>query len=154
MSNPKPDTSHLAPRWEPGQSGNPGGRPRKRPLSEAYDDLLRQVAPAEVRAVLKLGPKSTWADCIAIGQARRAVKGDSTCAKELREAIEGKATQRIELAEAEGRRPEFVVVYANAVPGVKTIDLEKVKTSEDIDKLLADADAPQLPPAERDDAEK
>jgi hypothetical protein len=29
-------------RWQPGQSGNPGGRPKKKPITEIYEELLAE----------------------------------------------------------------------------------------------------------------
>jgi hypothetical protein len=111
--------ANLRPPWKPGERVPGAGRPRKRPISEAYDDLVRSIAPANVRTAMGLGKDATWADCIALGQARKAVRGDAVAAKEVREGIEGKATQRFEFAagDADSRLAEFVVVYATAVPG-------------------------------------
>lgn len=36
-----PNVSHLKPAWQPGQSGNPGGRPKRKPITEA---LLAELA--------------------------------------------------------------------------------------------------------------
>ena len=89
-------------KWKPGQSGNPGGRSRKRPQSEANEDLLRSEIPPMMLAAMNkngriLRAHATWADAIALGLGRKAVAGDSACAKELRESVEGKSVQRIEL---------------------------------------------------------
>ena len=99
---------------KPFEKGNPGGpgRPRKRPVSEAYDDHVRELLPTEVRVAMKLKPGATWADAIAVGLARKAVAGDVGAAKEIREAVEGKATQRIELVSPEDRGFEVRVEYA------------------------------------------
>jgi hypothetical protein len=131
MSNPNGNPATLQPPWGP---NNPPpispGRPRKRPLSEAYEDWLREIIPAtkvaELRAEgIKLKAGATNADMVALAQGRQAIKGNVNAAKELREAVEGKATQRIELAHAD-RTPRFEVVYASPVPGAKTIEMEKV----------------------------
>lgn len=125
---PEPIIPHkatgLRPPWQPGESGNPNGRPRKRPLSEGYDDLLRQEIPEVMLRqlntmlvnnrpvtvnVLKKG--ATWADAIAYGQAKKAAQGDATCAKEMREGVEGKATQRVELISPEDKGFEVKVSF-------------------------------------------
>lgn len=90
---------NLRPPWKPGESGNLKGRPRKRPLSDRYEQLLETRLPVEIARALKLPPGSLWADAIAHVSARTALKGTETGIlqrRELREAVEGKATQRIE----------------------------------------------------------
>ena len=111
-----PTTSNLRPPWKPGESGNPAGRPRKRPLSDSHEELLRSIAPPEIRNALnqrgaRLDKTATWSDCISYSLGRKAIAGDVTAAKELRESVEGKSTQRIELAHL-GERQELLVVYA------------------------------------------
>ena len=110
--------SNLKPAWQPGQSGNPHGRPRKRPQSEANEELLRAEVPEVMRVsmnkgmgkeVLKKG--ACWADAIAYGLARKAVAGDATAAKELRESVEGKSVQRVELTSPEDKGFEVKVTF-------------------------------------------
>jgi len=149
--NPSPET-----RWKPGQSGNPRGRQPRRPLSEAHDNLLRQEIPQEmlrslnlavvngVRKDMKiLGPHSTWADAIALAMVRTALRGDAPAAKELREAVEGKATQRIELLALEDRQIELSVVFEQsefsrkfAPEHTKQIDLEPEQPEPEAPKDL------------------
>jgi hypothetical protein len=77
-------------RFRPGQSGNAAGRPRK-VLSEAYRKQLEApLSPAE-RQALRLPVGSVVADGIAKTLTRKALRGSEACAKELREAVEGKA---------------------------------------------------------------
>jgi hypothetical protein len=135
--------------WKPGQSGNPAGRPRKRPISQAYDDLVQTPVPVAVARAMKIKPGSLWCEAIAIAAAREAIsRGGTLSRKEIREAIEGKATQRIELR-SDVRAAEFVVVYAPAFapvpndikslpeqPAERIIEVESVKNdnSESEDK--------------------
>src|SRR5690349_2195648 len=96
--------------YKPGQSGNPAGRPRKRPLSEAYDNLLRELLPEQERKALKLPVGTTWAEAIASSRARHALtRAGVESARELREAVEGRATQRVELSPTSDNGVEFVV---------------------------------------------
>ena len=45
-------TENLKP-WKPGQSGNPGGRPKKRPITELYEELLNDGATVNaIRAAI------------------------------------------------------------------------------------------------------
>src|ERR1022692_3423862 len=94
--NPKGTPANLKP-FKPGQSGNPGGRPKKRPISDRYAAIVERPLEEEVRQALKLPRGATYGDAIVLGQARIAIKGKTDAAKEIREAIEGKATQRIEV---------------------------------------------------------
>ena len=103
------------------------GRPRKRPISEAYDDMVRNELPEEIRRSARMPKGSTWADAIALQMARQALKGEVPAAKEIREAIEGKAMQRIELSRSEEKPAELMVVYATAIPGErKKKEMERV----------------------------
>ncbi len=92
------DTSHLKPPWKPGQSGNPGGRPKRRPISDSYQALADVAIPAKIARKLRLPKGSTWRDTIAYAILQQAANGNVRAAAEVREAIEGKATQRIELS--------------------------------------------------------
>lgn len=95
--------------WKPGQSGNPGGRPKRRPISDAYEKVAGLKLPEDLRVKLGLPKGSLYRDAIAIQQIRAAIKGNSPAAKEIREAIEGKATQRVELVGGEDAPPVGIV---------------------------------------------
>jgi hypothetical protein len=97
--NPNPKTEHLkATQFKPGQSGNPSGRPKKKPVSERYAESIEMPLPENIRKQLGLKPGATWGDAVAMGTIRSAVKGNQAAAKELREGIEGKAREQIELS--------------------------------------------------------
>lgn len=81
-------------KWEPGQSGNPNGRPHKRPITDRYREILETLLPDEIRRALRLPTGATHGDAIALAQARQAIKGRTEAAREIREAIEGKTAQR------------------------------------------------------------
>jgi Family of unknown function (DUF5681) len=76
--------------WPKGVSGNPSGRPRKTPLTDAYRDVLAQPVPDD-----PLG--RTYAEAIAQTLARNALRGDIRAAQELADRSEGKARQSIEI---------------------------------------------------------
>jgi hypothetical protein len=78
-----------------GPSPNPGGRPRKAPISEAYAQHVGKPLPDDIRSKLRLPKGATWADAIALGQLRSAVKGSTPAAREIADRIEGRVTQPI-----------------------------------------------------------
>lgn len=72
-----------------GVSGNPGGRPKSRCITEAYNRVLE--LPAE--KLKTFGPK-TVADALALAQVRAACRGKNPktdAAREIADRVEGKA---------------------------------------------------------------
>jgi hypothetical protein len=69
------------------------------------EDALRSPVPEFERKAMKLPRNATWADAIAISNFRAA-------ARELREPVEGRPTQRFELPKKDGVA-EFSVLYSN-----------------------------------------
>ena len=91
-------------RFKPGQSGNPGGRPTKRPITEAYERWANQRLPERLRRTLdragaELPVNATYADAAALGLLRSSIKGNAMALKEMREAIEGKVVDRVEVTQ-------------------------------------------------------
>lgn len=68
-------------RWQKGQSGNPGGRPKIGELSEAYREVLGEACP--------LFPGLTFAQVIAVSMAMHAAGGNVAAAAELADRTEG-----------------------------------------------------------------
>lgn len=77
--------------WKPGQSGNPGGRPKSAPLSQACRDLLNSPVPND-------SAHRTYAQVIAAKLAKKAMRGDVESARELANRAEGKARQALDIA--------------------------------------------------------
>ncbi len=65
--------------WKPGQSGNPGGRPKWKPISEALQHLVTPKVAEAIASELIL----------------RAGKGDVSAFNALTDRIEGKVTQTV-----------------------------------------------------------
>lgn len=80
-------------KWQKGQSGNLSGRPKKKPLTERYEQMFETQIEEKMRLKLGLPVRSTYGDAIALGMARAAVKGNPNAASEMREAVEGKAVE-------------------------------------------------------------
>ena len=86
MANRNPTTKGLMP-WKPGQSGNPSGRPRTKPISDRYAYIAEEKLPESIRKKLKLGSGATYGDAIALRTFQAALEGDITATREVREAI-------------------------------------------------------------------
>lgn len=74
--------------WKPGHSGNPAGRPRRRPMSDRYRHLAEQPLPEERWRKLGLWPGATFGDAVVKSTFEAAIDGKYQAAREVREAIE------------------------------------------------------------------
>ena len=89
--------------WKPGDpSPNPTGRAKKWPITDRYHEGLEAPLEENIRLALSLPKGATNKDVAAKAQIRAAIKGKTPAARELREATEGKATQRLEIVGEEG----------------------------------------------------
>jgi len=78
----------AAHRFKPGQSGNPGGRPRTAKLSEACRAKLESPIPGDAES-------RSYAEAIADKLAQLALKGDIRAAQELADRAEGRPSQMV-----------------------------------------------------------
>jgi hypothetical protein len=92
---PKLTPEMEARKWKPGESGNVGGRPKRKPLTDAYAALLDKPIPSDMARQLKLDESTTYAQVIAMSLVREAVKGKVNAAAEVADRVEGKITQPI-----------------------------------------------------------
>ena len=98
MANPK-SLANLTPfkagaEW----TGNRKGRPPKRPITDRLREWAERPLDAKTRKRFKLPATTlTYGDALALIQFQESFKGRTMAAKEIREAIEGKATSRIEV---------------------------------------------------------
>ena len=76
--------------WPKGVSGNPSGRPRKTPLTDACREVLAEPIPDDPRG-------RTYAQGIAETLAHKALTGDIRAAQEIADRAEGKPRQRLEI---------------------------------------------------------
>lgn len=81
---PKLTPEMEARKWKPGESGNPGGRPKKKPITEMYEAMLNDPELIDVArdAIRKAISKGQMAMVLQL--------------KEMAERVEGKITQPIE----------------------------------------------------------
>ncbi|MFZ3329966.1 MAG: DUF5681 domain-containing protein [Candidatus Acidiferrales bacterium] len=99
--------------WQPGQTGNPGGRPKKKPITDRYHRIVETELPDDIRRALDLPRGATFGDAIALAQARQAIKGETGAAKEMREAIEGRS---ITQADFEGKNGAITIIFDMPMP--------------------------------------
>lgn len=107
--------SNLIP-WKKGQSGNPGGRPSRLPITEAYRAIGKRravdVNPGMLdvlkRAGFEVTDETTMNEVLALTQFMESLKGETKAASEITDRVEGKAIQRVELTGAEGGPVESV----------------------------------------------
>ena len=99
--NSKENSTDPAPwldphRFKPGQSGNPSGRPKKKPLTEAYEALMKQPIPGDPQG-------RTFAEAIAFSMATEAIKGRCKvgAASEIADRIEGKSLNRVAITDGD-----------------------------------------------------
>lgn len=92
---PKLTPEMEARKWKPGESGNMSGRPKRKPLTDAYAALLDKPIPSDMARQLKLDESTTYAQVIAMSLVREAVKGKVQAAAEVADRVEGKITQPI-----------------------------------------------------------
>jgi hypothetical protein len=77
--------------YKPGESGNPGGKPKvHQTMKMNYEHILRSKAPVEVCRLVGVPLRSTWAEVISAAICHRAILGDTLAAKEIREVTEGR----------------------------------------------------------------
>jgi len=94
---------NLRPPWKKGESGNPNGRPKRKPITQAYEAVINQRLPAHLREIklgrhtLELPEGATFADLIALGQAAAAIKGNTAAAEEIANRLEGKVAMELDV---------------------------------------------------------
>src|SRR5215469_2579600 len=79
-----------ATQFKKGISGNPGGRPKSAPLSEAAREILSKPVPNDPDG-------RTYAQVIAQVLADKAIAGDLRAAQELADRAEGRSRQSVEI---------------------------------------------------------
>jgi Family of unknown function (DUF5681) len=80
-----------ATRWKPGQSGNPGGRPKKTP----YADACRALADLTEEQVMERNPQDSFPLAVAKAVGCAALEGGVRALAELANRAEGRPAQAI-----------------------------------------------------------
>jgi hypothetical protein len=81
---------NLRPPWKPRESGNPDGRPKKRPISDRYNAMAETPLPKKRRLELGLPRGTTYGDALTMRVFDAAIDGNCRAAREVRVAIEGR----------------------------------------------------------------
>jgi Family of unknown function (DUF5681) len=96
--------ARVAPyKWKPGQSGNPGGRPKKKPLTDELEKMLATVSHD------KAG--KTYATRLVEAAVRRAIRKSDYALKEIWERTEGKVPQAVTGANGGPVQFQVAVLY-------------------------------------------
>ena len=82
MANPNPPPPPASGKWKPGQSGNPSGRPKRKPLTDALIRVLAKLNDEELETLMTEPVKKMAA-------------GDIGALKEIADRVEGKVPQAI-----------------------------------------------------------
>lgn len=106
----------IAPyQFKPGQSGNPGGRPKKLAITDLLKEQLDKPIPEAMKAKLPpifsevYGDSPTFADMIAFKLVAMSAKGDMFAMKELLDRVEGKVAQTQKLEGPDGGPVQFMI---------------------------------------------
>jgi hypothetical protein len=94
----------LACQWQKGESGNPTGRPRKSPVSDALRELIDQEYSGREKRFRGL----TNCQVLATRLFEQAIAGDLGAAKEVADRIQGKAPQSVTMGGPEGGAIAFM----------------------------------------------
>jgi hypothetical protein len=109
-SNNREGAKSLSPhRFQPGQSGNPGGRPKKQPVTDHLRSQLEQRISEAMKAKLPAffvemyGAEATFGQLLAFKMVMKAAKGDVRALREVLDRVEGKVAYKE--AGREGQSP-------------------------------------------------
>jgi len=88
--------------YKPGQSGNPGGSPKKQPVTDYLIDQLDQPLPDSMKEKLSpifvevYGTEATFGQLLAFKLVAQGLKGDMQAAKEILDRVEGKVAKKVD----------------------------------------------------------
>jgi hypothetical protein len=100
-------------------NGNAGGRPKKRPITDEYYARAEKPLPEKLRKQINreageevLLEGATWAQANALKRFIQTLEMDGhRSAKEIREAIEGKAPERLEISGPERKEITIRILH-------------------------------------------
>ena len=98
----KAKNENLQPPLGPDESRNPSGAPKNLPISGLYSEFALKALPEDLRIELDLAEGTTFGEALGACLFEAAIKGSVPAAREIREAVEGKANQRSNPVAAKG----------------------------------------------------
>jgi uncharacterized protein DUF5681 len=124
-----------AKKFKPGQSGNPKGRPRKTPISDAYFRLLE----SKMKKLAVDIKKDTIAEAFAKVMLQQALKGNVHAAEMINSRVEGPANVKFYRDEQGEGQIEIEAKLGNgdlvgaisSIYGIKIIDARPIRGSDD-----------------------
>jgi len=119
-------------RFQPGVSGNPGGRPKTRILAEMLAAIGNEVEPKSGKVFFQIAAEALL---------RKVFRGDIGAFKEFADRIDGRSTQHVELAGGlqVNQQTEWQQAWDKATPEER----RRMNTELD-DKILAAAERIKL----------
>jgi Family of unknown function (DUF5681) len=88
---------HHPSQFKPGQSGNPGGKPKvHQTMKMNYEALLSSPAPLGLYRAVGAPAGSTCGEVLTQGMFVRATLYDTAAAREIREVVEGRITNFVD----------------------------------------------------------
>jgi uncharacterized protein DUF5681 len=86
--NPRMKEFGVATRFKPGQSGNPGGRPKTRIVAEMLSALGNEVDPETLKSYFQIAAERLMTEVF---------RGNVQAFREFANRVDGRATQHVEL---------------------------------------------------------
>ena len=105
----------VAHQFQPGQSGNPGGRPKKLPITEYLKAQLELPVPEAMMNQLSpafadlYGASGTFGEALAFQLVAKAATGDVAAMREVLDRTEGKVGHKMATGGESGGLGELVV---------------------------------------------
>jgi hypothetical protein len=137
-----PQHPNLRP-WRKGQTGNPKGRPKTKPLSDALKRQLAKKVPVDTLATIVLkapgiaaviGRRPTYADLLAFSLIQQGIQGNIAAAGRIFDRVEGKIPKEI-MAGDDGKLDEILEALAAGPMPVGSVN-EGVDDDPGIDEVL------------------
>jgi Family of unknown function (DUF5681) len=114
------NVENLVPhQFKPGESGNPGGRPKKLPITDYILYQLEKPVPASMKAKLPptftevYGDNATFGEMLAFRLVADAANGNMKAIATVLDRAEGKVTQKMALSGEASEPVTFRVIRVN-----------------------------------------
>lgn len=112
----------IKPRWKPGESGNPAGRPKGIPNSKTILQRFLALEEKIANPVTGVEENMSQLEIMYLKQIAKARKGDLQAMKEVIDRYEGKAQQTVDMNLAVDPRKEILEQYLGGGDAGQTKD--------------------------------